>query len=425
MKFDDDDPESLWSTGMGNSQSTYRIQPTVATNYSKLPWTYEYNLTSQDVTRFGHAAGINGDFMVCLTTNGNVRWTLFIEPVEDMDPIGLSNIIVDRQGQLFYTISWSGDTIYTAKICRVTQAQTSHPVQQCVEDYQVFAYVTSSLALDDKYDLLVAAVSDNEIETVPAVLDKKTLKLVWINRHYFGAGMDGQYRCDTNTGDILWLGGDWRLIKFDHNGKNLLNNYTTPSAGGYDFVLDRQHQIIVQPWQNGSSLPWKLLVSSYDVSAQQIKERWRWEAPSLIADNDDITSPSIDENGTVYMSSMPLVFAIDTQGKVMWTTRLATSSEMETYDLTSFYLGMNTKRRVLYVVTCSTYSQKSKFLYFITAVNMDTGKVIKRINLNLGTDKQISPQSLILVGNEMLYFSWLTGQYPESVPFKVIGIQQV
>ncbi|CAF4438419.1 unnamed protein product, partial [Adineta steineri] len=137
--------------------------------------------------------------------------------------------------------------------------------------------------------------------------------------------MDGQYRCDTNTGDILWLGGDWRLIKFDHNGKNLLNNYTTPSAGGYDFVLDRQHQIIVQPWQNGSSLPWKLLVSSYDVSAQQIKERWRWEAPSLIADNDDITSPSIDENGTVYMSSMPLVFAIDTQGKVIWTTRLATS----------------------------------------------------------------------------------------------------
>ena len=57
----DDDPESLWSNEEGNSQSTYRIVPSMATHYSKMPWIYEYNLSSQDTTTFGLAAGINGD----------------------------------------------------------------------------------------------------------------------------------------------------------------------------------------------------------------------------------------------------------------------------------------------------------------------------------------------------------------------------
>jgi hypothetical protein len=56
-----DDTEFVWSTETGNSQNTYRIVPSNATNYSKIPWTYEYNLTSQDVTQFGRGAGINGD----------------------------------------------------------------------------------------------------------------------------------------------------------------------------------------------------------------------------------------------------------------------------------------------------------------------------------------------------------------------------
>jgi len=367
----------------------------------------------------------SADFMVCLTTNGLVRWTLFLEPVADMEPIGISNIISDRQGLLFYTVSWSGDTIYTAKICRVTHAQTSHPVQQCIENYQLFMYVVAPLALNEKYDLLVTAVSDNEIESIPVVLDKKTLKLRWMNRHVFGAGMDGQYRCDTNNGDIVWTGGDGRLVKFDHNGQNLINNYTKTDLSGVDFVLDKQHQTIVQPWQNGSSLPWKLVVSSFDVSGRQIKLQWSWFPPSLIADNDDITAPTIDEKGTVYMASMPLAFAINNQGKTVWTSQLATSSEMKTFDLFSTCLTMNPTRRVLYVVCASAYSQKAKFLYFITAVNMNTGEVIKRIDLNLGNNKPIAPQCPILVGDEMFYFSWLTGQYPQQVPFKVMGIEQV
>ncbi len=64
---DDDDPELRWSNEEGNSQNTYRIVPSMATNYSKMPWIYEYNLTSQDLTQFGQGAGINGDLYFFLS----------------------------------------------------------------------------------------------------------------------------------------------------------------------------------------------------------------------------------------------------------------------------------------------------------------------------------------------------------------------
>jgi hypothetical protein len=362
--------------------------------------------------------------MVCLTPNGVVRWKLYFEPVPDMDPIGISNIVSDRQGLLYYTISWSGDTIYTAKICRVTHAQTAHPVQKCIENYQLFMDINAPLALNEKYDFLVTAVSDNEIESVPAVLNKTTLDLLWVNRHFFGADMDGRYRCDVNTGDMFWIGGDDNLLKFEYSGQNLINNYTQ-SGLGTDFVLNRQQQIIIRPWQNASQLPWKLLVSSHDVSTRKIKLRWNWYAPPSIADNDGITSPTIDENGTVYMSSMPLAFAIDSLGKTVWTSELATSSEMKTFELFSYCITMNSKRRILYILSGGSYSQKSNFLYFITAVNMDTGKVLKRINLNQEKNKYITPQCPILIGDEMFYFFWLTNQYPKLVSLKATGIPQL
>ncbi|CAF1152848.1 unnamed protein product [Rotaria sp. Silwood1] len=421
----DNDPESQWSNEEGNSQNTHRIVPSMATNYSKMPWIFEYNLTSQDTTQFGQGAGVNADFMMCLTTNGIVRWKLPLESEPDMESIGISNIISDRQGHLFYTISWAGDTRITAKICRVTNAQTSYPLQKCVENFQLFVYIKTLLALNEKYDLLITSVKGNEIELVPAVLNKTTLDLLWVNRHFFGAGIHGDYRWDLNMGNIFWIGGDDHLLKFDQKGEKLINNVTQLDGFGRDFVLDRQQQIIVRPWQNMTSSPSKFLVSSHDVSTQQIKLRWNWPAPPAIAGNADITPPTIDENGTVYISSMPLVFAIDNRGKTLWTSELATSSEMKKFELASFCITMNSKRRIVYILSGSSYSHKSDILYFITAVHMDIGKIIKRIDLNLGNDKGITPKCPILIGDEMFYFSWLTGQYPQLVPFKVTGISQL
>ena len=95
---------------------------------------------------------------------------------------------------------------------------------------------------------------------------------------------------------------------------------------------------------------------------------------------------------------MPLAFAINSVGKTVWTSELATSQEMKTSELVSYCVTMNSKRRILYILSGSTYSQKSKFLYFITAVNMDNGKILKRIDLNVGNNKHIEPQCPILIG---------------------------
>jgi hypothetical protein len=54
---------------------------------------------------------------------------------------------------------------------------------------------------------------------------------------------------------------------------------------------------------------------------------------------------------------------------------------------------------------------------------MDTGRIVKRIDLNLGNDQHIIPQCPILMDDEMFYFSWSTEEYPKQ--FKVTGIQQL
>ncbi|CAF1094259.1 unnamed protein product [Rotaria sordida] len=138
--------------------------------------------------------------------------------------------------------------------------------------------------------------------------------------------MSRHYRCDINTDDILWIGGDRNLLKFNHNGQNLINNYTQPNDAGRDFVLDKQKQVIIRPWQSMTDLPWKYVVSSYDVSIREITLRWNWHPLSLIVANDDMTTPSIDDKGIVYMSSMSLVFAIANVGITVWTSELATPS---------------------------------------------------------------------------------------------------
>jgi hypothetical protein len=76
----ENDPESIWSTDKGNSQNTYRIVSSMATNYSKLPWTYEYNLTSQDITEFGRDAGINGDIYFFLSETRSHQGNCLFSP---------------------------------------------------------------------------------------------------------------------------------------------------------------------------------------------------------------------------------------------------------------------------------------------------------------------------------------------------------
>lgn len=359
---------------------------------------------------------------MCLTVDGTVRWKVGIEFVTDMIAVGVSNIVSDRQGDLFYTISWVNKTDYVAKVCYITNAQTSHPIQKCIINNQLLFYVTTPLILIEQYDLLVTAASKNVIESVPLALNKTTLDVLWTNEQFLDAGMHGDYRSDYKTGDFFWIGKDDYLVKFNNTGEMIINNSTYVAGFGSDFVTDRHKEVIVRSWFNKTRFAYKLIVSSYDVSTDKIKLRWNCYAPSATDNNAAITLPTIDENGTTYMSSMPLVFAIDDDGKTVWTSELATPGEIDKFELCSYCMAINGKQRILYVATGSSYSHEPS-LYFITVVHMDTGKIIKRIDLNVG-NTTISPKCPILIGDEMLYFSWFTGDDPELSPFKVMGIEQ-
>ncbi|CAF4985018.1 unnamed protein product [Rotaria sp. Silwood1] len=430
------DDEYLWSTDEGNSQNTFHIIPSIATNYSGKTWQYEYNSSSQDLTNLGIGGGVNGDvyfflsetryhpidFIICLTTNGVRRWKLYIESVADMIPVGASNIVSDRNGTLYYSVSWTGNEEYTAKICRIKYAQTDHPYQECIKNYQLYMDINSPLAINEKFNLLITAVVDDTFESVPAAINKTTFEILWINRNYFGAGMNGHYKIDSKTGDMYWIGGDDYLLKFNEKGQKLLNG-DSHSGGGRQFVLDNDQQIIVRSWQNMSDIRWPIVVSSWNVS-KQFQLRWNWYAPKSIAENDAITQPIMDEKGITYLSSMPLIFALSTTGKTLWSTILATNEEMKNFELISWCLAMNSHTRILYVVAGSPLFHKGNAMYFITAVHMDTGKVLKRININHGIPK-LTPSCPILIGDDMFYVFWLTGQYPDLVPLKLAGIPQV
>jgi hypothetical protein len=105
-------------------------------------------------------------FPLGLTTIGTVRWKVDIEFVTDMIPVGVSNIVSDHQGDIFYTISWLNETDCVAKVCRITNAETSHPAQKRTLNNQLLFYVTTPLVLIEKYDLLVTAASENVIDVL-------------------------------------------------------------------------------------------------------------------------------------------------------------------------------------------------------------------------------------------------------------------
>ncbi|CAF1549403.1 unnamed protein product [Adineta ricciae] len=112
----------------------------------------------------------------------------------------------------------------------------------------------SPLSMNEKYDLLITDVAHNEFESIPDALNKTTLAIQRTNRDFHGA------------------------MKF---------------------------------YQNMTDSTWRYFVSSYEILTYDIEIHWNWYLPSVIVDNDDMTSPTIDDNGTAYMSSIPLVFVID------------------------------------------------------------------------------------------------------------------
>ena len=59
--------------------------------------------------------------------------------------------------------------------CRISDTHTSRPVQDCIENYELYNGIRLPLLMNEKYDLFVADVADNEFESMSVAFKKTTL----------------------------------------------------------------------------------------------------------------------------------------------------------------------------------------------------------------------------------------------------------
>ncbi|CAF0989233.1 unnamed protein product [Rotaria sordida] len=425
---------------MGNARNTRRLIPSLSTEYNDSTWKFVFNSSSQDTTVFGTGVGINGDlylfvsdsryssadYMLCLTSNGDVRWKMYIESVPRMINVGVSNIVSDRENNiLFYTSSWADSGSYMAKMCRVFYPQTRHPAQECVNIAKLFVSFLSPLALNTKANILMTTVNEN----VPAAFNATTFEMIWSNLEMMGSDPSADYKNDPLTGDVYWIGGDDNMRKMNSTGTRLFENDTN-SGGNRQFALDSRRQKMVRAWQNLSDHEWPLIVSAWDVGSTELREQWQWKNTVINSTNNDCTPPVIDDlYGFTYFVNLPYAIALDTNsGYRKWQTQLITNDEINQLDLVSECIAFNGQKRIIYVLVKST---KVSSTLFLVAVHADTGKILRRMEvLQKATNgeeykKLTIPFCPILIGNELVYISWLSGDYPELVPLTVVGMPQL
>ena len=73
-----------------------------------------------------------------MTSHGIVRWQIPIETVPNTFNAGVSNIVSNSAGILFFMSSWANITYSTRKVCRIMNGQTNEPVQECFRNDQLF-----------------------------------------------------------------------------------------------------------------------------------------------------------------------------------------------------------------------------------------------------------------------------------------------
>ncbi|CAF1253756.1 unnamed protein product [Adineta steineri] len=430
----DNNDELSWTTTMGNARNTRRLIPSLATEFNGSTWTTIFNSSSQDATVFGAGAGINGDlylfvtdsrygsadYMLCLTTNGDIRWKMYLESPPRMMNTAVSNIVSDQVNNLlYYTSTWADTGSFVSKICRVFYPQTHHPAQECVNTYKISSNFLAPLALSTKADLLITSVITN----APAAFNTTTFEMLWSDSETMGSDPSADYKADPFTGDIYWIGGDDVMGKMNSNGTRLFINDTN-SGGNRDFALDSRRQIVVRAWQNMSDHDWPLIVSAWDVENTGLHERWQWKDDNNNTMNTDCTPPMMDvQNGITYFVNLPYAIALDTNtGSRRWQTEVVTKSDMDNLDLAAECTAFNEQSRVVYVFVKST---KAPFKLMLIAVHADTGKILRQMDVARTDSKIVKSFCPMLIGNEMIYISWLTGAYPDLVPLTITGVPQL
>jgi hypothetical protein len=364
--------------------------------------------------------------MLCITPNGNIRWKMYLESVPRMTSVGVSNIVSNREDNtLIFISSWADTGSFVSKICRVYYPQTRHPAQECVTNQRIFIQFASSILIDVKSDLLIASVIPNR----PAAFNATTFEMVWIDEETMGADLASDYKTDSSTGNIYWVGGDDNFRKLNSTGFRLIESDVN-SGGSREFAVDSSRQIVVRAWQNMTDRLWPVVVSGWNINSTKLSLRWDWKSIDMNNTNTDCTPPIIDEQyGSTYFANLPYTVALDTTtGLSKWVTEVVTQGEIDRLNLVSTCITFNEHTRIIYVLVQSEYTYSTVFL---VALHADTGKILNRIDIlkdetnGAGGKKVTIPYCPILINNDMIYISWLLGAYPDLVPLTITGIPQL
>lgn len=61
---------------------------------------------------------------------------------------------------------------------------------------------------------------------------------------------------------------------------------------------------------------------------------------------------------------------------------------------------------------------------FVVAVDINSGKFLQKFQIDVPSNVYITVHCPIVVGNDLLYLTWLLGIYPISVPLQIYGMSQ-
>ena len=155
---------------------------------------------------------------------------------------------------------------------------------------------------------------------------------------------------------------------------------------------------------------------------------WQWNQSSQGFPS--FTHPTIDDKkGIIYVGILPYLYALNTQGNVLWKAQVTTFDEMTKDNLQTFCVALNTETNMTYIVISSLphylTQAKSASVLFIVPVRSTTGEVLSRMNIEVPSDSTLFVQCPILVGNELLYLPWYLGSRTQTLPLNVAALPQV
>ncbi len=361
------------------------------------------------------------EYLVCVTTNGLIRWKLYIERDPDMNNIAISNIVSNMGGILFFTISWFKQGTYLNKICRILNAETNNPIEECGFNDIFYQSFQGPLSIDDLSVSLMTTLYGQGM----ALINTTNLQIEWTDRVNLGA-TNSHYNSD-GTG-IYWIGNDDHLRKVNGRDSSLLD-VNINSGGNQYYAFNAIYDTIVRVSQNFSLSFSPIVVSGWDVDIRvDFHLLWQWNEPD--GSNASTTHPVIDEKkGMTYVGVLPYLYAIDTNGKTQWKAQIAYADEMGKYNLHTFCLALNTETNIAYVVVYSfprnMVRSNVQTILFIVPVRTTTGDVLPRIRIEVPLDVTIFVKCPILVGNQMLYLPWFAESTTDVIPLNVIGIPQL